>query len=49
MIKTKKDKIHEIDTKNNVKARILLPKSWLSSTEFFHKAVVLIKNTVEFH
>ena len=29
MIKTKKDKINEINTKLNVKARILLPKSWL--------------------
>ena len=29
MIKTKKDKINEINTKLNVKARILLPESWL--------------------
>ena len=35
--------------KLNVEARILLPKSWLLKYGFFHKAVVLIKNTVEFH
>ena len=29
MIKTKKDKVNEINTKLHVKATILLPKSWL--------------------
>ena len=35
--------------KLNVKQGYCYLKAGFSSTEFFHKAVVLIKNTVEFH
>ena len=51
MIKIKKDKINEINTKIKSKDIVIqkLAIEVLNSREFFHKALVLIRSTVEFH